>query len=672
MKANHAIGSSVLSLAILLNYVPLLSACTIFNATEGDWTLAAGNEDSTWGDVFIRFAEPSADHYGTVTFFNRNDPKVGMNDQGLFYDRNSLPETGWSADPNKQDYAGSLQFKILRECVTVDEVIAVYALYNEPLFHRLQIHWADATGASVVVGYDPNTGQDGYLAKTGHFQVSTNFNVLTSTGPEQRYDTAADLLANNRNISISLMSHVCSEVHQPSWTLFSHIFDTATRKLYVHCHYPTIDFNDVALLNVGEEAAKGDRDVLLTSLAYAPKNEVFPPAVTTFDPPNNATAARLNGTLSLTFTETVHAGAGSITIRQYSDDTTFEIININDVGGLGTNTITIDPVQWFSTDTQYYVLIDDTALMDDQGDFYYGIPAKASWNFTTAARGPEGDPPVISSIVAMGNPEEVKITSDEPVLKGPAEVPTNYKISDGVTVHSAVVGLDSQTVTLATSTLWEGVYTLTVNNIEDYWNNVVGADTEQTFAYTEVLQAHWRLDEAEGTKAHDSIGANHGTLFGDPIWQPNGGVIDGAMAFDGAGDYIDTPFVLSEGAPFGIFAWVKGGSGGEAIIDNWLRADHGAGNLLTRLGNKGLYSETPIIDGQWHRVGVAADPGTGTRVLYVDDIEVARDSQEEGIWAFEMGLTTTIGAIQSSSRARYFWSGMIDDVRIYDYRGSEG
>jgi len=114
MKAKCLIWPVVFSSVVLFNYVPTLSACTIFNATEGNWTLAAGNEDSTWGDVFIRFAGPTADYYGTMTFFNRNDPKIGMNDQGLFYDRNSLPETGWSADPNKQDYNGSLQFKILK------------------------------------------------------------------------------------------------------------------------------------------------------------------------------------------------------------------------------------------------------------------------------------------------------------------------------------------------------------------------------------------------------------------------------------------------------------------------------------------------------------------------------------------------------------------------------
>jgi hypothetical protein len=235
-----------------------------------------------------------------------------------------------------------------------------------------------------------------------------------------------------------------------------------------------------------------------------------------------------------------------------------------------------------------------------------------------------------------------------------------------------VLGPDHQTVTLATTPLSEGLYTLTINNIEDYWSNVVPADTAETFTYTDVLYAHWKLDETEGTTAHDRAGTNDANLIGDPIWQPDGGVIDGALLLDGIDDYIDTPLFLDVGAPFGIFAWVKGGGGNQVIVDNWLRTAHVTGNLVTALGTIRLYSETPVIDGQWHRVGVVGDPRTGTRVLYVDDVEVARDTQEAEYWAYESGFTLTIGAIKSwGGTPRYFWSGMIDDVKIYDRRDSE-
>jgi len=679
MKAKCLIWSFVFSLVIPFNYVPILSACTIFNATEGSWTLAASNEDYVWNNAFIRYVEPTVDYYGTMAFLNPNSPQIGMNDQGLFYDLNALPETGWTADPNKQDYGGRLASKILGECTTVDEVIAMYAQYNEPRFRNVQFHWADATGASIVATYDPNAGQDGYLAKTGHFQVSTNFNVLTSTGPCWRYDRATDLLANSRNISVALMSHVCSEVRQEAWTLFSCIFDTATGDAYVHCHYPSIDFNNVALLNVDDELAKGSRDVFLTSLTYVPKNDVFPPAATVFSPANSAIAVRLNGTLSLTFTEIVNAGAGNITIKQYSDDTTFEIIDVNNVGGLGTTTITIDPVQWFSTDTQYYVLIDDTALMDEQGDFYHGIPVKTSWSFTTTASGPEGDPPAISSIVAGGNPWRVKVIFNEPILKAPAGVSTNYEISSGVTVNSAVVGLDNQTVTLATTMLSEGTYTLTINNIEDYWSNVVLADTQETFTHTDILHAHWKLDEAEGTVAHDSAGTYDANLIGDPVWRPDGGQVGGALELDGVDDGIQSDLVLDPvgqdlHGPFSVFVWVKGGGPNQVIIsqalgDNWLMAD-ASGNLKTEAKKQTTWASMPlssdalITDGQWHHVGLVWDADAGIRSLYVDEIEVATD-QPRCLSGHYWDAGFHIGAPKRLNFPDY-WSGLIDDVRVYD------
>jgi len=50
------------------------------------------------------------------------------------------------------------------------------------------------------------------------------------------------------------------------------------------------------------------------------------------------------------------------------------------------------------------------------------------------------------------------------------------------------------------------------------------------------------------------------------------------------------------------------------------------------------------------------------RILYVDDIEVARDTQT--------GLANSFGGLYvgagSTLAPGTFWSGLIDDVRIYD------
>ena len=77
------------------------------------------------------------------------------------------------------------------------------------------------------------------------------------------------------------------------------------------------------------------------------------------------------------------------------------------------------------------------------------------------------------------------------------------------------------------------------------------------------LIAHWKLDEAEGTTAHNATGdpAYDAQVHGSCSWQPDGGKIGGALLFDGGNDYVSTAFVLDPAAgPFSVFAWVKGGS----------------------------------------------------------------------------------------------------------------
>ncbi len=97
------------------------------------------------------------------------------------------------------------------------------------------------------------------------------------------------------------------------------------------------------------------------------------------------------------------------------------------------------------------------------------------------------------------------------------------------------------------------------------------------------IVAYWKLDETQGTVAHDSAGTNDGTLVGAPVWQPAGGKVAGAIQLDGVDDCVKTPFVLnpSDGA-FSVFAWVQGGGPGQTIVSqtggaSWLMADSAAG-----------------------------------------------------------------------------------------------
>jgi hypothetical protein len=193
--------------------------------------------------------------------------------------------------------------------------------------------------------------------------------------------------------------------------------------------------------------------------------------------------------------------------------------------------------------------------------------------------------------------------------------------------------------------------------------------------------AHYKLDETEGTTAHDSIGDNDGTLQGNPAWQPTGGMVGGALLFDGVDDYVSTGFILDPGKEsFSAFAWIKGGAPGQVIISQmdttdgrttnpgsaWLWADSSYGRLITRLMRPPfdpLVSESVITDDQWHHVGLVYDFDGLKRYLYVDGAEVAKDTDVVGGIGSDDGLY--FGAGKTLDAGSFFF-GLIDDIRIYD------
>lgn len=188
------------------------------------------------------------------------------------------------------------------------------------------------------------------------------------------------------------------------------------------------------------------------------------------------------------------------------------------------------------------------------------------------------------------------------------------------------------------------------------------------------VAAYWKLDERNGGVARDdSITRADGVLHGSPIWRPAGGQVGGAIELDGIDDYISTPSVLDPAkAPFSVFAWVKGRVPGQVVLSqtgawgaNWLRAGASDGSLMTELKGNGrsdrpLASTTIITDGNWHHVGLVRDGSN--RTLYVDDVVAATDAHHGLVSSYD-GLN--IGAGKSPDPGT-FWSGLIDDVRIYN------
>ena len=187
-----------------------------------------------------------------------------------------------------------------------------------------------------------------------------------------------------------------------------------------------------------------------------------------------------------------------------------------------------------------------------------------------------------------------------------------------------------------------------------------------------LLIAHWKLDETEGIVAHNATGdpMYNATLAGSPAWRPGEGQVDGALAFDGKNDSLYCPVTVVNPAesPFSVFVWIKGGAPGQVVLSqsgkgDWLMAATPGGALKTGLSPAGVAALTAgvvITDGQWHRIGLVWD-GT-QRSLYADNKLAAQDSVT-GFPGSGAGLYVGLG---SKRTAASYWSGLIDDVRIYN------
>jgi hypothetical protein len=192
------------------------------------------------------------------------------------------------------------------------------------------------------------------------------------------------------------------------------------------------------------------------------------------------------------------------------------------------------------------------------------------------------------------------------------------------------------------------------------------------------LVGFWKLDDGSGHTAADSGDKGlDGTLVGDTSWVD--GIVAGALAFDGDGDYVD----LGKDPAFDITnqitvsAWIKV----NAFENEWqtiiargdsawrLQRDQGNNTLEfacsslvvpgTRWG--AIHGTVDVNDGRWHHVAGTYD---GSQIcLYVDGKLDISSTASGTIKTNDQPVY--IG--ENSEQSNRFWNGLIDDARIYSY-----
>jgi len=196
------------------------------------------------------------------------------------------------------------------------------------------------------------------------------------------------------------------------------------------------------------------------------------------------------------------------------------------------------------------------------------------------------------------------------------------------------------------------------------------------------LIAHWSMDEAEGLIARDNYADYDGSLqnMSEHNWVD--GMLGSALAFDGGSSCVEVTGYkgITGGAARTCSAWIKTDAapanmvilnwGANAAGQQWLMGVFSTGELGVYTGGPLIKANAIVTDGRWHHVAaVLHDDGSPTLdevKLYIDGI--AQPVTFTGSQAIETAFDTDvlIGAFDSAGTRAFFFSGLIDDVRIYD------
>ncbi|MBA3756526.1 MAG: Ig-like domain-containing protein [Nitrosomonas sp.] len=139
------------------------------------------------------------------------------------------------------------------------------------------------------------------------------------------------------------------------------------------------------------------------------------PSVSVFSPTNSATDVPVDSNLVLTFSETIQKGSGSISLKTAGNSLveSFDAASSNNLSISG-NTLTINPTDNLSSNTQYFVTVDSGSIKDLTDNSNAAI---RSYSFTTKTQIPDIPPNItlsIDSIFNWGENQYPDLFSDHP------------------------------------------------------------------------------------------------------------------------------------------------------------------------------------------------------------------------------------------------------------------
>jgi len=242
----------VLALAFLAK--PDLEACTAIYTRTKNSVLVGNNEDGANPETRVWFVPSEGKTFGRMYVgYNDLSAQGGVNEKGLWFDAFGLPYQA-VANASGEIYGGDLQEKLMAECATVDDVLAMLHRYSRAPMTRYQWMFGDATGKSVIIEADT------ILPISGGYQIITNFRQSIhpdSKGYEcNRYRIARSMLEGLPEVGLTEMKRILAATHSEGEdvTLYSYVADLKQGIVYLyHFH----DFENAVVFDIRKELAKG-------------------------------------------------------------------------------------------------------------------------------------------------------------------------------------------------------------------------------------------------------------------------------------------------------------------------------------------------------------------------------------------------------------------------------
>jgi len=328
--------------------------------------------------------------------------------------------------------------------------------------------------------------------------------------------------------------------------------------------------------------------------------------------------------------------------------------------------------------------------LEENTTYIYEVSAVNGSNIESAMSDPvlattlsDSMPPLILSVVASLN--SVQILFNEPLEGISATNVNNYSIvdnnADNIAVTEAVLGPDSQTVTLTTSNHMVGAsYILTVIFVEDVAGNAI-AETQFNYQLGDDFIAYWKFDEGSGTIAGDSSGNSHnGDLINGPAWVE--GRFGTALLFDELMEQRiligNSPDLNLGDSSFSIVLWIKYDNcidcdilrkGSSATANDWYKLEVVNNKISFDLKtdqidpNNTAFIQAPFSsnDGDWHHVAGVRDSERGIMSLYIDGAVAAELTDPPGSVSNSANLV--IGSKDTEDDD--FLNGTLDDLAFY-------